>query len=489
MEISLNGLTERTEEFLSKLASARHRQLAGLAPRQRLAKLVEEFPSLLRHDTFLQVRQAAESPKTDAQTKASLQKLLQFLAWGHALAAAAPGLDGCAEELDRPITSSMRTMPLGEALSRLPEDPERERRHALERDASDALWERHTAWARVLDSNIRASAQLGFSSARGQHEALTGIALQPWLDAAEKLLDVTDDAYRDLLGYALKKLDPTLKPQTAHWHDLLHVGTTPWMGNLFRTEDLLDAVTRTFDDLGLNPRGRLTLDADFREAKAAGSHVAAVRVPDDVKLVVHRRGGAHALIELLAAHGEAHLWAHAPSHAGILERRFPEAATVEAVRTLVAHFSLEEHWLKRYLRMPSPAAREAARLGAFTALASLRQAAALLPYTLEVYARGPVRPLAEEYEDRMARALGVSVPKGSFLLNVEGVDPLVLRGTTLATTLGDALREKFNEDYFRNPATGAWFVERAGRAGVDSERPAAANLGRASQRLVRLMGT
>ena len=58
-----------------------------------------------------------------------------------------------------------------------------------------------------------------------------------------------------------------------------------------------------------------------------------------------------------------------------------------------------------------------------------------------------------------------------------------------AVTLGDSLRERFNEDYFRNPSTGTWFQEHAERAGVDSTRPAAADLAKVSQRLLRLMGT
>jgi len=489
VELSINALTERAEEFLSRLAGDRHRQLAGLAPRQRLARLVDDFPMLGRKDAFLQVRQAAQSPKTDEATKASLQRLLQFLAWAHALGASAPSLDACAEELERPITSSMRTMSLAEAIRRLPEDRERDRRHALERDLTDALWERHTTWARAIDANIHSSAQLGFASVRAQHETLTGIELQPWLEAAEKLLATTEDAYRDLLGYALKRLDPQLRAQTAHWHDLVHLSTVPWMGELFRLEDLLPAVTRTFEDLGIPPgaRGRVQLDAEFRDGKAPGAHVSVVRVPDEVRVAVERRGGMDAGAELLGAFGEAQLWAHASGSAGILERRFPEG--VESVRALFAGFCLEEGWLRRYLKLPQAAAREAARLGAFTALAGLRRAAALLPYALEVYARGPVRPLAEEYEDRMARALGVAVPRGGFLLGVEGVDPGLLRGAASAVLLGDSLRERFNEDYFRNPATGSWFVERAARAGVESDRPVAANLTRASQRLVRLMGT
>ena len=487
MELSINALTERAEELLSRLANARYRHLAGLQPRQRLAKQLEDFGPLLQADSFLQVRQAIESPRTDAETKASLQRLLRFLAWGHQLKAAASSLDRRADELDRPITSSMRTMALSEALDRLPEDPERERRHALERDLTDALWERQTAWAQVIDSNIHSSAHLGFSSVRAQHESLTGIQLQPWLDAAQTLLTKTEDAYRDLLSYVLKRFDSQLKPQTAHWHDVLHASTAPWMQEHFREEDLVPAVTRTFEELGLS-LSRLPFDSEHRDRKAPGAHVFPIRVPDEVRISVSRQGGMHRCVELLATVGEAQLWAQSPRTAGVLDRRFPLPATVAAVRRLVSHFSLQEPWLKRYLRLPAATAREAARIGAFSALAALRREAAQLPYALEVFYRGPERALAEEYQDRMGRALGVSVPRGPFLLGIEEVASSQLEGATLEVALSDSLQERYNEDYFRNPATGTWFQQLAGRVGIDTEHAVAANLHRASQKLVRLMG-
>ena len=97
--------------------------------------------------------------------------------------------------------------------------------------------------------------------------------------------------------------------------------------------------------------------------------------------------------------------------------------------------------------------------------------------------------LLGQYQDRLARALCVGVPRGGFLLNVEGVDPEHLRAATLEVGLSDSLRERFNEDFWRNPATGKWFELFAGRIGTDVTRPDPSGLTRASQRLVRVMGT
>ena len=61
---------------------------------------------------------------------------------------------------------------------------------------------------------------------------------------------------------------------------------------------------------------------------------------------------------------------------------------VQAQGRLFASFLLEEAWLKRYLRLTSPQAREAARLFAFFQLVELRRDAALTLVHKEHLARG-----------------------------------------------------------------------------------------------------
>src|SRR4051812_37203665 len=114
MEISINALTARTEDLLHRWASAEYRELAGLSTRPLRAKLLEDFPELTNAESFLQVRQASESPRIDADKKAGLQRLLRFLSWTHRLGRTAEGLDDVAAELEKTITSSLKTMPLSE---------------------------------------------------------------------------------------------------------------------------------------------------------------------------------------------------------------------------------------------------------------------------------------------------------------------------------------------------------------------------------------
>jgi hypothetical protein len=70
----------------------------------------------------------------------------------------------------------------------------------------------------------------------------------------------------------------------------------------------------------------------------------------------------------------------------------------------------------------------------------------------------------------------------------------VLRGWALEAVLLGKLREKFNEDFWRNPATGRWLKELSQRGQRDDATEIARQLGAelqleaAGARLVKVMG-
>jgi hypothetical protein len=108
---------------------------------------------------------------------------------------------------------------------------------------------------------------------------------------ADAVLQQTEAAYRDVLGYVLKKLDPQLRPLpggNARRHDVLRASVAPWLFAHFRREDLFHAVTRCLSDMGFHPNaeGRISLDTEDRPGKSARAFVADLRVPDDLRLVV-----------------------------------------------------------------------------------------------------------------------------------------------------------------------------------------------------------
>jgi hypothetical protein len=132
-----------------------------------------------------------------------------------------------------------------------------------------------------------------------------------------------------------------------------------------------------------------------------------------------------------------------------------------AVAGAFAHVLFDPAWHKRYLRATAQVASDAARISALRALSELRRQCALLGYELALYDRGPVRNLAEHYEDRLSVALQVRVPRGFYLrepgrhLDVASA----LGAWPLEVRLHEVLTGRFNEDFWRNPASGRWLSE------------------------------
>ena len=103
-------------------------------------------------------------------------------------------------------------------------------------------------------------------------EDVSGIELNKLAEAAAETLRLTEDAYRDVLGYVLKKVEPTLRPLpsgNARRHDLQAATQVPWMSGLFRREDLLPTVIRWLGEWGFHPaaEGRLRLDDEERPGR------------------------------------------------------------------------------------------------------------------------------------------------------------------------------------------------------------------------------
>ena len=70
-----------------------------------------------------------------------------------------------------------------------------------------------------------------------------------------------------MLGYALKRVDPSLHPWPrgeAAAHDLSHATRTPWMLAHFSPRDLQPSMVRVALDLGLHPTadGRIHLELE-----------------------------------------------------------------------------------------------------------------------------------------------------------------------------------------------------------------------------------
>jgi hypothetical protein len=493
MDRTLPTLFAELDDFLTALSEARHRALAGLSLAPRPRDVRRQFPAYSRPESFAAAREALDSPATDERKKGRLRLLLPFLA--------REVEDRLAEDADdaRRAFESMAHVAVGdehlafqEAVDRLTAEPSRERRALIERTLGDLLLDHHATHARRVEAAIQAAEALGQPSYRALHEGASGRPLEPLLAASRVALAASDDAYRDLLSYFLRKLDPRLRPLPgggAQRHDLSRLSAAEWLQVHFTREDLLAVPARWLGELGLAPDAgkQIAFDAEPRAGKAAWPVAVPISVPGKISVLLHPAAGLDRWEGLLHALGMAHHLAGADAEVPVEQRRLGDGGVREAHALLFRHLLLDEGWLRRYLRLPATTAREAARAGAFNALARLRLDCARLAYELQLYARGPGRALADEHADHLRGALFVAPHRGFFLAEVEPHLAVAdrLRGRALEAELQRHLQESFNEDWWRNPGARAFLGRLHARGGRDDAEAVARELGAESLSLPR----
>lgn len=477
MDRPLFAVRSRLDDFLAELATLHYRFGAGLSAELPVSELYASLPQLTSPETFASASEAFEKArsKDDALAVRRLQLLRELLASEIEESLAAGTLESIARlEARSHLPVDEQALSLAEALSQLPQETARARRALLEHAVGEFLWANKGLYGARHEAALQTAEALKAKDVPSLREDVSGLPLAKLAEAAEETLRLTEDAYRDVLGYVLKKLEPTLRPLPggeARRHDLQAALRFPWMAPLFVREDLLRAVTRWLGEWGLTPnaRGRIHIDDEVRPGKSPRPFVAAVRVPDEVRLVLQPLDGMDALGSLLHEMGHAQHLAHVSETAPVELRRLGDASVNEACASLFERLLLSPEWLKRYLHLPTAPARDAARLAAFQALTVLRRYCAKLPYELSLATRGPSTERADEYADGQRRALFVEPHPGFFLYDVEPrlYSARYLRGWALEARLTAALTERFNEDFWRNPAAGTWLQGLFARGGTD----------------------
>jgi hypothetical protein len=477
MDRPLPLLRENLDDFLAALATSAWRSAAGLPQDSSLRELYEDSPEIASAEAFAAATEAVPKAqaKGDLLAVRRLRLLRDFIATQVEEALAAPEAEAVARlETRSSLPVDDGTLSLGEVLGQLPLEGNRTRRAVLENAAGGFLWDNRGRYGARHEATFRVAEKLGAPNYLALREDVSGIALQPLAEAAARTLRATEDAYRDVLSYVLKKVEPTLRPLptgNARRHDLRAATQVPWMHAFFRREDGLPSVIRWLGEWGFHPsaEGRIRLDDETRPGKAARPITAAVRVPGEVRLVLQRHAGLDALGSLLHEYGHALHHAHVSEQLPLELRRLGDASVTEGFATLFERLLMDEEWLKRYAGLPTAPARDAARMAAFQALTVLRRHCARLGYELSLRTSGPSTERAEEYVDTQRQALFVEPHRGFFLFDV---DPQLyvtryLRGWALEARLTPFLTGRFNEDWWRNPSARQWLQGLFARGGTD----------------------
>ena len=274
------------------------------------------------------------------------------------------------------------------------------------------------------------------------------------LRACHRLLQATDPIALDLLAWLLERHTGARRaPGDAERHDLLHLIEAPRCAPAFPRGELLRTCRRWAEQLRLDltANGKIRLDEDDRPLKAGGAHVVALDPPGEVRLSLAAAEGPRALAGLLGALAVAQLRAGPPGDAPEEDLWCGDPAVAIACAALFSGLLRDDPFRRRIAK--AELGPDDARAVAVAALVDARLAAARALVELEAHREGLGARAATLHRELYARAGLVQLPAGLALC---GLDPLLggfseLRGLALAARIRSALRERYDEDWWRNP--------------------------------------
>ncbi len=212
--------------------------------------------------------------------------------------------------------------------------------------------------------------------------------------------------------------------------------------------------------------GRVRYDVGDRPGKRARAFCAPVRVPDEVYLVLRPQGGAGDWRALLHELGHALHFGYTRADLPFEARWAGDASVTEAFAMLFDHLLHDGGWLLRSTELGRARVAEFRRSMAFEELHYLRRYAAKLRYELELYAAlGAERVDWSTVDDAYVEILGAATRMRYQRADaVVDVDPRFyaaryLRAWQLQAVLSESLRERFDDDWWRNPRAGPALVD------------------------------
>jgi hypothetical protein len=431
------------EEFASSLDREYYLHFAGLQDEFDVEGIYDRHAGLFTRDSVARLREEGTP------------QLLEFAVHGFiGRELRAEQAEAARREAALEIEVDGQRMPYRQAAVVQVNERDPDRRAAIERASLDASSEELDPLLReMLERSHALVGELGWPSMRVMCEELSGIDLVALGRQTAAFQQATEDEYERLLSGPLER-ELGFGFERLRRSDFGYFFRAPTLDAAYSDGRLLGSLEQTLEGLALHPPG-VIMDVEQRPKKTPRAFCSPVRVPDEVYLVIARRGGRDDYETLFHEAGHAQHFAHMPASLPMEYRYLGDNSITESFAFLFQHLTQNPAWLRARLDVMDAEPIEAQARAA--KLVFLRRYAAKLAYELELHGSPPaLDPLREVYARRLGEALHVDWPSESWLSDV---DPFFyaanyIRAWALETHTRRLLRERFGELWFDEPEAG-----------------------------------
>jgi hypothetical protein len=462
--LTTTEIRDRAERFRAAVFEELHDARSGRKAWPELAPLYETQGILESSRTLPVIERAIASADDDEERQ--LRKLLRWAARYH-LEAHNARLDDefSAWRATAKVETGDIAVPVSQASNLIHATDARDARQRLEAARRDIMEEAVPLQLDRLSRWREAAAELGYGGYREAVERLAGVNLLGVESEARRLIEETEDLYREVVAEELRSRIG-IRTEEAESHDAGWLKRMPWLDGSCQEGNVLGTLRKDLRDIGLPLEygGHVTLEHEPFPGPGMIACCTPVRVPYQIQMLITPTITQPGCVALLTSVGRALHYAYTDSRLAFEDRALGDLAVVKGHGLLFAGLSRERAWVRRTRGLNGQALDEYLRTVAVADLFSLREACARFEFEIELSDSDRPGELGPVWAERLTGTTGFRFDPRSFLdrLGQRFGVARYLRGRMLAAQLRRELRERFDVDWYRNPRTGPflgdWFA-------------------------------
>jgi len=456
--VDLNSISKEIERFHYEKESEFYLNRSGLKDEMNLSSIYEKYRHLFREDLILNIK--AERQRASGDKERRLRHLQLFLASNY-LEMAVKELTDKFEtmEAQENVRVDSEEIPFRLAAVKMANERDRTLRGKIYAARNSVIERINVVLQERMEKLHETARKLGYEGYVALYRDIKGIDLYGLEQVMRDFIDRTDRLYTETVReFVRARLGIEL--EVAEKHDISYLFRGGEFDSYFKGEEMAETLKRTLNGIGikLDEQENVDLDTVERPKKSPRAFVAAIKVPDDVKLVVMPIGGYDDYTTLFHEAGHAEHFGSVDPRLEVEYKYLGDSSVTESFAFLFEYLVHDENWLATYIQIDR--LDEYLDFAYLNKLFFLRRYGAKLSYELELH-RDSLEGMGEAYKTVLEAALKFIHPRSHYLSDVDDgfYCAQYLRAWILETQIRAFLKDRFGEKWFNSHDAGRFLKD------------------------------
>lgn len=457
--MEIDEIRREAEAFWKEKTWEEYQGKIGAKKADDLPRIYEKYRGLFSRKLIMDLKKREGQKDVNPEERRSLKKIISFLISERENLKRIPyelSIDDM--EVERKIRIDDEFIDFRSSIVSVANEGERNKRDEIERRRLEFIESINPVLIKMWEVSWDCCKELGFNNYINAWETIKERNFSLLRKAISRILQSTEDIYRDILSWLIKR---KIGIRDAEKHDIVFIFRMKEFDRYFPSERLMEVMERSLGELGWSSGGSsgLFIDIDKKSGKVTRAFCSPVSVPDRIFVVIYPLGGQDDYQSLLHELGHAFLYSSKKGDLPFEERYLIEPYFSESIAFVFHYLPLKRAWLRRYLDFSST--ENYLLYGYFQKLYMVRRYCAKFLFESMIHEKMDCKEMGGIYSDIMYKGTYVRHPEGYFLYDM---DPFImsaeyLMGWIVASQIESYMRNKFDEDWYRNPRTGPFIRE------------------------------